>query len=148
MAEQCEQTELRLACAAQLAQRLVAQAPGSHALAASIADAAQLKGCSKNTLLLLLGLVTEAGRQLIPSEQLLTYKGPSRDIVTAAQQRAANPGTYEWRIERFSQQPEQPGLKVQSPWFKAGGRKWCMRAYPHGHDAEAAGHVSGGCWSF
>ena len=143
-AEDCEQTELRLACTAQLAQRLVAKAPGSLALASGIADAAQLEGCSKITLLLLLGLVTGVGRQLIPSEQLTAYKGPSRDIVTAAQQQAANPGSFEWRIEQFSQQPEQPGQKVQSPWFEAGGREWCIRAYPHGQNAEVAGHVSGG----
>lgn len=63
-AEDCEQADLRLACISRLAQRLVENAPSENALAAGIADAAQLEGCSKCTLLLLLGLMAGANRQL------------------------------------------------------------------------------------
>ncbi|PRW58089.1 MATH domain and coiled-coil domain-containing protein [Chlorella sorokiniana] len=140
--EHCEQTDLRLACTAHLAQRLVARAPGSQNLAAGIADAEQLEGCSKRTLLLLLGLVTGAGRQLASAEQLLGYAAATNDEVTAAQQQARNPGTFEWRIAQFSQQPAQVGHALKSPWFSAGGRQCQLSAYLNGDTAQSEGHLS------
>ena len=145
VAEHCKQADLQLACAAQLAQRLLAKAHGSHALASGMADAAQLEGCSNSTLLLLLGLVTGAGRQLTPREQLAAYQVPCRDDITAAQQQAANPGSYEWRIEQFSLQPSQLGQQIESPWFMAGGRDWRLHACLNGVNGESAGHVTSEC---
>lgn len=154
-AEQCEQTDLRLACAAQLAQRLVlASTPGEHALPAGIADAAQLEGCSNSTLLLILGLVTGAFRQLAPQASISmfgfkaprrqpgAYKAPATDSIAAALQQAASPGSFEWRIEKFAQQPAQRGRSLQSPWFMSGGREWQLLVYLNGDSQVSEGHVS------
>ena len=141
-AEQCQQTSLRLTCMAQLAQLLMAQAPTGNALASSMADAAQLERCDKGTLVQLLGLVAAASRQLAPSEGLLAYKAPADGDIAAAIEQAANPGSFEWRIEQFSQQPAQPGSKLSSPWFMAGGREWQLTLYPNGSSQESDGHVS------
>lgn len=142
-AEQCEQTDLRLACAAQLARRLIlASTPGEHALPAGIADAAQLEGCSNSTLLLILGLVTGAGRQLVRQEKLQAYEAQATDSIAAALQQASSPGSFEWRIEQFAQQPAQRGRSLQSPWFMSGGREWRLSVYLNGDNEEAEGHVS------
>ena len=144
-AEQCQQTELRLACVSRLVQQLVGKEPAGRELAAGIADAALLEGCDKGTLLLLLGLVTGAVRQLAPRTQLLDYKAPSSGAIATALQHAASSGSYEWRIEHFSQQPAQVGSKLSSPWFMAGGREWQLTLYPYGSFQENAGHLSSEC---
>lgn len=141
-AEQCQQTSLRLTCMAQLAQRLMTQAPTGNALASSMADAAQVERCDKGTLVQLLGLVAAAGRQLATREGLLAYKAPAGGDIAAAIEQAANPGSFEWRIEQFSQQPAQPGNELKSPWFMAGGREWQLTLYPNGNRQENEGHLS------
>lgn len=146
-AEQCQQAELRLACIARLVQRLISKAPSGCDLASSIADAAQLERCDKSTLVLVLGLVAGAGRTLIPRHQLLAYQPPSDGAIAAALEHAANPGSYEWRIEQFSQQPSQPGNTLQSPWFVAAGRQWQMTLYPNGQSDEAEGSIACECCS-
>lgn len=144
-AEQCQQAELRLACISRLVQRLIAKAPADCALASSIADAAQLKRCDKSTLLLVLGLVAGSGRNLIPRHQLLAYQPPSDGAIATSLEQAANPGSYEWRIEQFSQQPSQPGNALHSPWFMAAGRQWQIKLYPNGANNGVEGHISCEC---
>lgn len=131
-AEQCQQPELRLACVSRLVQRLLGKEPGPAALASSIADAAELERIDKGTLLLLLGLVAGSARQLVPREQLLAYTAPSRGDIAASQQQATGVGSFEWRIERFSEQPAQVGSRLMSPTFVAGGREWQLALYPNG----------------
>ncbi|PRW32688.1 cyclase-associated 1 [Chlorella sorokiniana] len=141
VAEQCQQTDLRLSCVARLVKLLVTKAPGQH-MASGITDAAQLEGLDKSTLLLVLGLVTGAGRQLAPKEQLLAYTAPPTADISTAMEQAANPGSYEWRIEQFSQQPSQPGDALRSPWFTAAGREWQLTLYPNGQTIAYQGHIS------
>lgn len=140
-ADRCQQTELRLACVTRLVQRLVGTDAAEHSLAASIADATQLQQCDKSTLLLLLGMVTDAARQ----DRRDPYVAPKTSEVSKAVRQSANPGSYEWRLSRFTQRPVQPGVAAPSGWFMAGGREWQLILYPNGVDQECEGHLSGEC---
>lgn len=117
--EDCQLEDLRTSCAAQLAHRLVGLCETAH-LPAVLADVELLEGCSKRTLLDILGLgLTAAVRMLW--------------------------GSFEWTLEGFSQQPSAVEQAVLSPWFAAAGRDWRFAVYPGGCSQPAAGYISGKC---
>ena len=135
-ADSCQQADLRLSCIPELARRL---ACGPSSLAGAIAEAALLRNCSKDTLLLLVGLMADA------ADQPLADKIASPTAVAEALPQAANPGSFAWVLERFSKQPAAVGKVVHSPWFMAAGREWRLKVYPGGEWQETAGHLSGKC---
>lgn len=141
-AEQCQQVPLKLACVGQLVQRLVCQDPTEN-MAAGIADAMHLQRLDKSTLLLVLGLVTGANRRLVPSAQRRAFRAPSQETIASCICSSANPGSFEWRIDRFSRLPAQPGIGLGSPWFIAGGRTWRLELYPNGDNVQSEGNLSG-----
>ena len=142
-AEMCQLDSLRLECVAQLARKLATKPQAASPLAAALVDAAQLEGCDKSTLLLLLGMLTAAGRELAEHQQHFAGHLALGDMLTTALPLAASPGSFEWRIERFSEQPAAVGMKLTSPPVMAGGREWHLKAYCGGENAEAEGHLSG-----
>lgn len=134
-ADTCQQPELRLRCIGEVARRLASRNSG---LAGAFADAAIVaEQCDKSALAQLLGLVLAAGGQNIAG----SLAAPSAAV--EALQRAANPGSFEWAFEHYSQKPSGVGQSVEFPWFNVAGREWRFRVDPGAASEEAAGHLSG-----
>lgn len=104
---------------------------------------AQLQRCEQSTLLLLLSLVTVAGKQ--KGDQPLISKIAPTPAAAEALQQAGNHGSFDWVLECFSKQPSAVGQAVYSPWFTAASREWRLRVYPGGMTAATVGHVCGEC---
>lgn len=134
-ADCCQLHELRLRCISEVVRRLASRQGG---LSGAFADAALMVGhLDKSVLAQLLGLVLAAGGEQVASN----LAAPSAAVEALDQ--AANPGSFEWELERYSQQPGGVGRKAESPWFSVAGREWCLRVYPGGYTEETAGHLSG-----
>lgn len=135
VADRCQLADLRLACLREVARRL---ASGSGGLAGAFADAALLAGrCDKGMLVQLVGLLADAAS----ADTLATASA-----ATTALQQAANPGSFEWALEGYSEQPSAVGQHIYSPWFTAAGKEWRFKVFPGGRNEEAAGHVTGEWW--
>lgn len=136
-ADTCHLDALRLRCLTQVARRL---AKGPSSLAGTFADAVQVvDACDKRMLAQLVGLIVWAGNS---NNQLLRSLVTS-DTAAAALLEAGNHGSFEWALERFSEQPAEQGQHVFSPWFMAAGREWRLQVHLGGFNADAAGHLSG-----
>lgn len=134
-ADHCQQPELRLRCLNEVARRLASQPTG---LASTFADSELLaERCDKSVLAQLVALLVTAGRKSVPSGL------PVPSAAAAALQKAANHGSFEWALERYSQQPSAIEESVTSDWFSAAGKQWQLEVYPGGDSEEAAGHLSG-----
>lgn len=118
-AEACQLDALRTSCLLRLAHSL---AGWSHSLASSLAHASLLERCDKRTLTQLLGLMTAAGKRCTGSQRLVAAVPLATEVETAMVQ-AADPGVFNWTVERFSDRPSGVGEFVKSPEFKAAG--WC-----------------------
>lgn len=115
--------------------------PNSGQLAAALAEVAVLERCSKRVLLDMLGLIMAAGRGACGGKQerladCLAYGGMLAKAFTTR--------SFEWTLEKFSQQPAAVGKQVLSPWFGAAGKEWRFSVYPAGCKE---GHSSGECFS-
>lgn len=137
--------ELRASCLTEVARQLAAELDslpaGGDSLLSAITRSSLLEGCSQRTLLLLFSIMTAAGKATHLPE--LRSHIPCKGAVVDALQRAPNMGTFEWALERFSEQPSAVGDKVESPRFAAAGKEWNILVYPGGETDATAGHLSG-----
>lgn len=117
-ADHCQLSELCLRCLSVVPGSLARRPMGS--LASALLDTtAAVRACDKRLLVLLVS------------------------VMAADLQLRSHHGSFEWALERFSQQPSAPGIFVSPPWFWVGGRRWRLKVFPGGWNAEAAGHLSG-----
>ena len=131
-ADHCQLPELRLRCLGEVARRLPCVDSG---LPDAFVDAALLaERCDRGVLAQLVALMARAS---IPSSV------PEPAEAASALQAAANRGSFEWALERYSQQPCDVGDEVCSPWFSAAGRQWRLEVNPGGYSSTAEGHLSG-----
>ena len=138
-ADRCQLSELRLRCLSAPARRL---ACGSSSLTSTFAEAALVaQCCSKSTLTELLALAMAAGQAASPEKFADSLPAPG--AAAAALQQAANPGSFEWALERYSEQPAGMGQAVFSPWFSAAGKEWRLEVYPGSKATAWEGHLSG-----
>ncbi len=148
-AEQCHQTDLRLACTSRLVQRLLGADP-SGGIAASIVDVRQLGKLDYSKRQLVLALVLAAARQLAPSSQRLAYSPPSDADIAAAIQQANKTSDCELRTPEFLQLAAllRPGQVEPAARLKVPGGEWRLLVYPNGSAEEHKGHLSGELWCY
>ena len=163
-ADHCGLPDLCLRCLSQVARRLASRhgglADAPKGAGAGASAAAVLGACDKGLLVQLVGLMAETGGECIaagppPSgidaaaeaaADAAAATAPAPGPAVAAELepwQAANPGSFEWELERFSQQPAAAGRWVDSPWFWAAGRQWCLSVCPGGDTVDAVGHLPG-----
>ncbi|PRW57719.1 DNA primase [Chlorella sorokiniana] len=107
-AEACQLDALRTSCLLRLAHSL---AGWGDSLAASLAHASLLERCDKRTLTQLLGIMTAAGKRRT-GDQPLADAIPSAAKVDNSRAEAANPATFSWTLERFSERPFGVGDRI------------------------------------
>ena len=112
-ADDCQLDELRFACIIRLARHL-AKTGGS--LEAALARASELEACGTRMLAQLLGVLTA-------NQAVLSNKLPSAAQLAAAAPRAANPGEFEWAVERWLRLAGR-GAAVNSSLLTAVARQW------------------------
>lgn len=134
----CELQELCLTCLCAVVRHLAGE---PCALPAAFADASMIaSACDKSLLARLLGMVLSA-----TAGQRLVAALPAPAVAAAALERSANCCSFEWAVERFSEQPSGVGQVIYSPWCQAAGQQWRLQIYAGGYEASTAGHLSGEC---